>query len=136
MASPRVAAGRAGDTASTVSTQTSLWTPPRFLTGQGSLLTMKAAPATTALTAVRAPNLLTSVLGDVFNPFAGNAPKTPTPDSPLSLMLLGASRREIGVDAFTSQSLLAPADSLAYAPVVEMVNGVMTYEEPEPTGPA
>jgi ABC-2 type transport system ATP-binding protein len=132
LASPRVVAGRAGDTASTVSTQTSLWTPPRFLTGQGPLLTMKAAPATTALTALRAPNLLTSVLGDVFNPFAGTAPHAPTPDSPLSLMLLGASRREIGVDAFTSQSLLAPADSLAYAPVVEMVNGVMTYENPNP----
>ena len=36
LASPRAVAGRAGDTASTVSTQTSLWTPPRFLTGQGS----------------------------------------------------------------------------------------------------
>src|SRR4029079_1154066 len=74
LASPRVVAGRAGATASTISTQTSLLTPPRFLTGQDS---------TTTSTTVRAPNLLPAVLGDVFNPFAGNSPNTPTPDTPL-----------------------------------------------------
>ena len=97
LASPRAAAGRAGDTASTVSTQTSLWTPPRFLTGQGSLSRWRTA--TTTSTTVRAPNLLAAVLGDVFNPFAGNSPNTPTPDTPLSWMLLGAARRQIGVDS-------------------------------------
>ena len=71
---------------------------------------------TTRLDAVRAPNLLAAVLGDVFNPFAGNSPNTPTPDTPLSWMLLGAARRQIGVDSITSQSLLAPADSITYAP--------------------
>jgi ABC-2 type transport system ATP-binding protein len=130
LASPRVAAGRAGDTMSTDSTQPSLWTPRRFLTGQGPLITMTAAPATTT---VGAPNLMATVLGDVFNPFAGNSPTTPTPDSPLSWMLLGASRREIGVDSITSQSLLAPADSITYAPVVEMVNGVITGMNDGPT---
>ena len=135
LASPRAAAGRAGDTASTVTTETSLWTPPRFLTGQGPLLTMNATPATTASTTVRAPNLLATVLGDVFNPFAGNSPNTPTPETPLSWMLLGAARRQIGVDSLTSQSLLAPADSITYAPLVEMVNGVMTWDDPDaPTG--
>ena len=135
LASPRAAAGRAGDTTSTVSTETSLWTPPRFLTGQGPLLTMNATPATTASTTVRAPNLLATVLGDVFNPFAGNSPNTPTPETPLSWMLLGAARRQIGVDSLTSQSLLAPADSITYAPFVEMVNGVMTWDDPNaPTG--
>jgi len=126
LASPRAAAGRAGDTASTVSIKTSLWTPPRFVTGQDS---------TTTSTTVRAPNLLATVLGDVFNPFAGNSPNTPTPDTPLSWMLLGAARRQIGVDSITSQSLLAPADSITYAPVVAMVNGVMTWDDPNaPTG--
>jgi len=126
LASPRAVAGRAGATASTISTQTSLLTPPRFLTGQDS---------TTTSTTVRAPNLLAAVLGDVFNPFAGNSPNTPTPDTPLSWMLLGAARRQIGVDSITSQSLLAPADSITYAPVVEMVNGVMTWDDPyAPTG--
>jgi ABC-2 type transport system ATP-binding protein len=130
LASPRVAAGRAGDTVSTDSTQPSLWTPRRFPTGQGPLITMTAAPATTT---VRAPNLLAAVLGDVFNPFAGNSPNTPTPDSPLSWMLLGVSRRQVGVDSITSQSLLAPADSITYAPVVEMVNGVITGMNDGPT---
>jgi ABC-2 type transport system ATP-binding protein len=96
---------------------------------------MRAAPASTTATTVRAPNLLTAVLGDVFNPSAGNTPTAPTPDTPLSWMLLGAARRQIGVDSITSQSLLAPADSITYAPVVEMVNGVMTYDNPDaPTG--
>ena len=122
LASPRAVAGRAGATASTISTQTSLLTPPRFLSGQDS---------TTTSTTVRAPNLLAAVLGDVFNPFAGNSPNTPTPDTPLSWMLLGAARRQIGVDSITSQSLLAPADSITYAPVVEMVNGVMTWDDPD-----
>ena len=135
LASPRAAAGRAGDTTSTVTTETSLWTPPRFLTGQSPLLTMNATPATTASTTVHTPNLLATVLGDVFNPFAGNSPNTPTPGTPLSWMLLGAARRQIGVDSLTSQSLLAPADSITYAPLVEMVNGVMTWDDPNaPTG--
>ena len=91
LASPRAAAGRAADTAGTVSTK-SLWTPPRIL--NAPLLTMKAAPAA-PLTANRAPNLLAAVLGDVFNPFAGTAPNAPTPESPLSWMLLAAVRRQL-----------------------------------------
>jgi ABC-2 type transport system ATP-binding protein len=129
LASPRVAAGRAGDTVSTEFITTPLWTPPRFLTGGGPLTTMTATPTSTT---VLAPNLLAALLGDVFNPFAGNSPNTPTPDSPLSWMLVGVSRRQLGVDSISSQSLLAPADSITYAPVVEMVNGVMTYDNPDP----
>jgi len=129
LASPRVAAGRAADTAPTVSTRTSLWTPPRILTAP--LVTMEAAPAT-GLTAGGAPNLLTTVL-NVMSPFAGNAPTAPPADSPLSWMLLGASRRQIGIESFTSQSLLAPADSLTYDPDITLVNGVITGDNTPPT---
>jgi ABC-2 type transport system ATP-binding protein len=109
----RVVANEALDEAP--ATQTSLWTPPRFPTGPGRLLTMKAAPATTTVsTALRAPNVLAAALGDASNPFAANAPTTPTQDSPLSWMLLGAARRQIGVDAIT------------YDPDITLVNGVIT----------
>jgi ABC-2 type transport system ATP-binding protein len=126
VASPRVEAGEAGDTASTDSTQTPLWAPPRSLTEQGPLIATTAAPAATGSTTVHAPSLLAAVLGDVFNPFAGNSPTAPPADSPLSWMLLGAARRQISVDALSSQSLLAPADSITYDPDITLVNGVIT----------
>ena len=106
LASPRAVAGRAGATASTVSTQTSLWTPPRFLTGRGSdqLHRQRSVrrtfwPPCSATCSTRSPEIHRTA---------------PTPDTPLSWMLLGAARRQIGVDSFTSQSLLAPADSITY----------------------
>jgi ABC-2 type transport system ATP-binding protein len=125
LASPRVEAGEAGDTASTDSTQTPLWPPPRSLTEQGPLVAAKAAPAASSTVSL-APNLFAAVLGDVFNPFAGNSPTAPPADSPLSWMLLGASRRQISVDVLSSQSLLAPADSITYDPQITLVNGVIT----------
>ena len=131
LASPRVAAGRAVDTAAPVSPRTSLWTPPRILTAP--LATMKAAP-TTPSTAGRAPNLLTAVLDGVFNPFASNAPTAPQTDLPLSWMLVGASRRQIGVEALTSQSLLAPADSLTYDPQITLFQGVIVGDNAPSTG--
>ena len=91
LASPRVAAGRAADTAPPVPTQSSLWTPPRIL--NAPLFAMKAAP--TASVSVNRPNLLAAVLGDVFKPFAGTAPNAPTPESPLSWMMLAAARRQL-----------------------------------------
>ena len=129
LASPRVAAGRAVDTAAPASARTSLWTP-RILTAP--LATMKAAP--TPSTAGRAPNLLTAVLGGVFNPFASNAPTAPQTDWPLSWMLVGASRRQIGVEALTSQSLLAPADALTYDPQITLFQGVITGDNAPSTG--
>ena len=94
---------------------------------------MKAAP-TTPPTAGRAPSLLTAVLDSVFSPFAGSAPTAPQTDSPLSWMLVGASRRQIGVEAFTSQSLLAPADSLTYDPDITLFQGVITGDNAPTTG--
>ena len=91
LASPRAEAGRAADTAPPVSTQPSLWTPPRIL--DAPLFTMRAAP--TASVPVKRPNLLAAVLGNVFNPFAGTAPNAPTPESPLSWVLAGAARRQL-----------------------------------------
>ena len=91
LASPRAAAGRAADTAPPVPTQSSLWTPPRIL--NAPLFAMKAAP--TASVTVNRPNLLAAVLGDVFKPFAGTAPNAPTPESPLSWMMLAAARRQL-----------------------------------------
>ena len=135
LASPRVAAGRAVDIAAPVSTQTSLWTPPRILTAP--LPAMKAAPTTPPTTpppAGRAPNLLTAVLDGVFNPFAGSAPTAPQTDSPLSWLLAGASRRQIGVEASTSQSLLAPADALTYDPDITLYQGVIVGDIDETTG--
>ena len=135
LASPRVAAGRAVDIAAPVSTQTSLWTPPRILTAP--LAAMKAAPTTPPTTpppAGRPPNLLTAVLDGVFNPFAGSAPTAPQTDSPLSWLLAGASRRQIGVEASTSQSLLAPADALTYDPDITLVQGVIVGDIDETTG--
>ncbi len=131
LASPRVAAGRAVDIAAPVSTQTSLWTPQRILTAP--LATMKAAPTTPPI-AGRAPNLLTAVLDGVFNPFAGSAPTAPQTDLPLSWLLVGASRRQIGVESFTSQSLLAPSDSLTYDPDITLVQGVITGDIDPTTG--
>ena len=94
---------------------------------------LNGAPATTVSTALRTPDLLAAALGDAFKPFAGKAPAAPTPDSPLSWMLLGASRRQIGVDSLTSASLLAPADSLTYDPDITLVNGVITGRNDGPT---
>ncbi len=91
LASPRVAAA---DTAPTVSTQSSPWAPLRILQGQGSQLTMSAAPAASSATN-RAPSLLAAVLRDVFKPFAGTAPNAPTPESPLSWIMVAAARRQL-----------------------------------------
>jgi hypothetical protein len=86
---------------------------------------MNAAPATTS----SKPNLLTSVL-NVLSPFAGNSPTAPAGNSPVALLLAGAARREVGIESFTSQALLAPADSITYAPVITLLepgdNGVIT----------
>ena len=54
---------------------------------------MRAAP--TASVSVKRPNLLAAVLGNVFNPFAGTAPNAPTPESPLSWMMVAAARRQL-----------------------------------------
>ncbi|HEX7430335.1 MAG TPA: CocE/NonD family hydrolase, partial [Mycobacterium sp.] len=128
MASPRAVAGRAADTL-TVSGQTSLWTPPRNLTPVRSLVTMTAAPTSTSST----PNLLTSVL-NVLSPFAGNSPTAPAGNSPVGLLLAGAARREVGIESFTSQALLAPADSLTYDPEITLFQGVITGDIAPTTG--
>ena len=54
---------------------------------------MRAAP--TASVSVKRPNLLATVLGNVFNPFAGTAPNAPTPESPLSWVMAAATRKEL-----------------------------------------
>ena len=103
IASPLALAGRSAGTTPTISPPTSLWTPSQSLAPFG---TMKATPGTGA-TAVRTTSLLTTVLGGL-NPFAGNAPGSPVAVDPLSLVLAGAARREIGVESFTPTALLAP----------------------------
>ena len=113
IASPLAVAGRSVDT--TPST-TTLWTPPRILAPFG---TMKATPGT-GTTAVRTTSLLTTVLGGL-NPFAGNTPGSPVAVDPLSLVLAGAARREIGVESFATTALLAQdTNSLTYAPVDQL----------------
>ena len=125
--SPLAVAGRSVDT--TPST-TSLWTPPRILAPFG---TMKATPGTGA-TAVRTTSLLTTVLGGL-NPFAGNTPGSPVAVDPLSLVLAGAARREIGVESLAPTALLAPStNSLTYAPVIALDNGVITGVNGPSTG--
>ncbi len=69
---------------------------------------------------------LAAVLDNVFSPFAGNAPTAPPADSPLSWMLLGASRRQIGVESLTSQALVS-SSSISY-------NAVITLLLPEDNG--
>ncbi len=120
IASPRALAGRSIDTTPTVPAPTPLWTPPQILAPLG---TMKAAPGTGA-TAVRT-TLLTTVLG-VVNPFAGNTPGSPVGVDPLSLVVAGAARREIGVESFTPTALLAPStNSLTYNPTTTFIHGVI-----------
>ncbi len=85
------------DTAPPVSTQSSLLTPPRIL--DAPLFTMEAAP--TASVSVERPNLLATVLGNVFNPFAGTAPNAPTPESPLSWVMAATVRRQLSGAAVT-----------------------------------
>ncbi len=128
IASPLAVAGRSVDTTPTVPTPTPLWTPPQNLAPFG---TMKAAPGTGS-TAVRTTSLLTTVLGGL-NPFAGNTPGSPVGVNPLSLVVAGAARREIGIESFTPQALLAPTtNSLTYAPVPGMTRGVITGTNLEP----
>ena len=55
---------------------------------------MSAAPAASSATN-RAPSLLAAVLRDVFKPFAGTAPNAPTPESPLSWIMVAAARRQL-----------------------------------------
>ena len=139
LASPPVAAGRAADTAPIVPTQSPLWTPPRILTGQGSLLTIKAASAA-PLTANRAPNLLAAVLGDVFNPFAGTAPNAPTPELPLSWMLVEAVRRQLSGAAvnlrppslITASPTLIPNGDTITPVYPETVIGIYNMTTPPP----
>ena len=126
IASPLAAAGRSVDTTPPVPTPTPLWTPPQNLAPLG---TMKAAPGT-GTTAVRTTSILTSMFG-LTNPFAGNTPGSPVGVNPLSLVLAGAARREIGIESYTPQALLAPTgNSLTYAPVPTLLNGVITGTNP------
>ena len=128
LASPSAVAGRSIDT-SPDPAPPALWTPPDILAPLG---TMKAAPA--ASTTTGRSNLLTTVLNAV-NPFAGNTPGSPGVGSPLALVLAGAARREIGVESFAPQALLAPTtDSLTYDPDIYLDNGVITGENGSPTG--
>ena len=130
IASPLAVAGRSAGTTPTISPPTSLWTPSQSLAPFG---TMKATPGTGA-TAVRTTSLLTSVLGGL-NPFAGNTPGSPVAVDPLSLVLAGAARREIGIESFTPTALLAPStNSLTYAPVIALDNGVITGVNGPSTG--
>jgi ABC-2 type transport system ATP-binding protein len=136
LASPRIAAGRAAETAPPAPTRTSLWTPPRILTAPTAA--MNAAPTTPA-TAKRASSLLSVVLDNVLSPFAENAPTAPTTDSPLSWIVAGAARRQIGVESFTSQSLLAPSllaptNSLTFDPAITLDEGVITGDIDPTTG--
>jgi ABC-2 type transport system ATP-binding protein len=122
IASPLAVAGRSVDTTPTISPSTSLWTPPQILAPLG---TMRATPGTGS-TAARTTSVLTSVLGGL-NPFAGNTPGSPVAVDPLSLVLAGAARREIGVESYMPTALLAPStDSLTYDPVIGLDNGVIT----------
>ena len=77
---------------------------------------MKAAP--TASVSVKRPNLLAAVLGDVFKPFAGTAPNAPTPESPLSWMMLAAARRQLSGAAVN----LDPPSPITVSPAL-IVNG-------------
>ncbi|GFG51124.1 peptidase S15 [Mycolicibacterium agri] len=128
LASPQAAAGRAVETINPVPQPTKLWTPPRILAPFG---TMQAAPDTAPTTSTS--SLLTAVL-DVVSPFAGNSPASPGVGSPLSWVLAGAARREIGIESFTPQALLAPStNSLTYDPTVTLVKGVITGDNNGPT---
>ena len=128
IASPLAAAGRSVDTTPTVPAPTPLWTPPQNLVPFG---TMKAAPGTGS-TAIRTTSLLTTVLGGL-NPFAANTPGSPVGVNPLSLVIAGAARREIGIESYTPQALLAPTgNSLTFVPVAEMTRGVITGTNPNP----
>ena len=123
LASPRAAAGRAADTAPPVPTQSSLWTPPRIL--NAPLFAMKAAP--TASVSVKRPNLLAAVLGDVFKPFAGTAPNAPTPESPLSWMMLAAARRQLSGAAIN----LDPPSPITVSPTLIWNGNTITPAFPE-----
>ncbi len=119
--SPLAVAGRSVDTTPTISPSTSLWTPSQSLAPLG---TMRATPGTDS-TAVRTTSLLTSVLGGL-NPFAGNTPGSPVAVDPLSLVLAGAARREIGIESFTPTAFLAPSsNSLTYDPTPTFLHGVI-----------
>ena len=119
--SPLAVAGRSVDTTATTPPPAGLWTPSQTLAPLG---TMRATPGTGS-TAVRTTSLLTTVLGGL-NPFAANTPGSPVAVDPLSLVLAGAARREIGVESYTPTALLAPsANSLTYAPDPTFLHGVI-----------
>ncbi len=119
--SPLAVAGRSADTTPTTPATTQLWSPPQIFAPLG---TMRATPGT-ASPVVRASSVLTTVLGSL-NPFAGNTPGSPVAVDPLSLVLAGAARREIGIESFTPTALLAPnTNSLTYAPTPTFLHGVI-----------
>jgi len=129
LASPPVAAGRAVTAPAPAPTISSLWTPPSLPTTPTATVTAGPNPSATN----RAPNLLTTVFANVLSPFAGDAPGAPIPESPASWIALGASRRQIGVESFTSEALVSPANSIVYNPSVTLYQGVITGVNAAPT---
>jgi ABC-2 type transport system ATP-binding protein len=110
LSSPNVVAGRTEKATAPLS---SLWTPP---TGQ-SIAPLRAPQ--------RISSLITTVVGDVLSPFAGNSPLAPPADSPLPWIALAASRKEFSTDTLTTKSLVSP--TLVSTPYdIGVVQGVVT----------
>jgi ABC-2 type transport system ATP-binding protein len=110
LSSPSVVAGRTEKPTKPLS---SLWTPP----SAQSIAPLQAPQ--------RISSLITTVVGDVLSPFAGNSPLAPPVDSPLSWVMLAASRKEFSTDTITTQSLVSP--TLVTTPYdIGVVQGVVT----------
>ena len=104
---------------STVSTLSSVSTAPSALmTPSASLVTMQGAtPA--AATSTPAAAVLASVVNQVLNPFAGNAPAAPV-DPPTPWVMLAAVRRELVTGP------IAATGPITYVPNTTLVDGVIT----------
>ncbi len=113
--SPHVAATQV---TATVSTLTSA---PNTLMPGASLVTMQPAtpaPATTA--PANASTVLATVVSEVLNPFAGNAPTGPV-DPPTSWVLLAAVRREFSGAAVS----LDPSNPITVTPTLTFDDGIV-----------
>ncbi len=118
LAVPRIAASNVRTAASTLA---SVAAPPNTLIAGASLVTMQPATPTPAATVpAKASTILATVVTEVLNPFAGNAPTGPV-DPPTSWVLLAAVRREFSGAAVS----LDPASPITTDPTLTFDDGIV-----------
>ena len=108
-------------TVTTVSTQSSVPTVSSTVVTPNALVTVQ--PTTPSATPPPPPNLLTivaTVISDVLNPSAGNAPAAPV-DTPTSWVQLAAVRRELSGAAVS----LDPAGPITVNPTLTFNDGII-----------